>query len=181
MKLKGYSNYEIYPETGQVWSYTTNRFLKCSKQKGGYINVILCDDEKNKVRFSLHRLIWTVVNGEIPKGLQINHIDENKYNNSISNLSLVTPSENVNWGTGNERRRKAETNHPLKSKPVIASQNNIITMYYPSAKEAERNGYNNAHINNCCRGKRKSAYGYQWQYMDEYLADWWDKEMDKSA
>ena len=54
-------------------------------------------------------------------------------------------------------------------------------MWYPSGKEAERQGYNNSHINKCCQGKGyyKTHKGYEWEYQDNYLADWWEQEMDK--
>ncbi|MBE9142094.1 HNH endonuclease signature motif containing protein [Planktothrix mougeotii] len=45
--------------------------------------------------FLVHRVVWEAFNGEIPQGLQINHIDGNKANNSLSNLELVTPAENI--------------------------------------------------------------------------------------
>lgn len=41
----------------------------------------------------LHRFVWLCERGEIPKGCQIHHIDENKENNDISNLMLVTVSQ----------------------------------------------------------------------------------------
>lgn len=39
----------------------------------------------------------------IPKGLQINHKDENKENNCIENLELMTNKENCNYGSRNAR------------------------------------------------------------------------------
>ena len=44
---------------------------------------------------SLHRQVWIYHNGEIPKGLTIDHIDRNKDNNQIENLRLATYSENI--------------------------------------------------------------------------------------
>jgi len=41
-----------------------------------------------------HRLVWEAFNGKIPKGLEIDHIDHDKHNNKLSNLRLVTHSEN---------------------------------------------------------------------------------------
>lgn len=46
-------------------------------------------------KFSLvHRLIWEIVNGEIPNGMVINHIDTNGLNNKISNLELCSIADN---------------------------------------------------------------------------------------
>ncbi|MBT3582788.1 HNH endonuclease [Candidatus Woesearchaeota archaeon] len=40
-----------------------------------------------------HRFIWEQSNGEIPKGFQIHHINENKQDNRIENLQLLSNSE----------------------------------------------------------------------------------------
>lgn len=42
-----------------------------------------------------HRFTWECWNGEIPKHLEIDHIDSNKNNNSLSNLRLVDHKTNT--------------------------------------------------------------------------------------
>lgn len=42
-----------------------------------------------------HRLIWTYVNGPIPDGLQVDHINGVRSDNRIDNLRLVTNTENA--------------------------------------------------------------------------------------
>lgn len=49
-----------------------------------------------------HRLIWNMHRGDIPDGMQIDHIDGNRTNNAIENLRLATHAENKR----NERTRK---------------------------------------------------------------------------
>jgi hypothetical protein len=44
---------------------------------------------------SVHRIIWQMFNGEIPKNIQIDHIDGNPANNRIENLRLVTNQQNA--------------------------------------------------------------------------------------
>lgn len=45
------------------------------------------------LRKRLHVYIYEKYNGEIPKGMQVHHIDHNKDNNDISNLKLLTRKE----------------------------------------------------------------------------------------
>lgn len=179
MKLKGYSNYEIYPEEGKIWSYKRNRFLKIGKRRG-YNRIEIVDDNNNPHCWAVHRLIWTVVNGDIPTGMQVNHIDENKENNSIHNLSLMTAKENTNWGTRNERAGKNISKtlkgkyrydkHPRSKIIVQLTENNTIIHFWKCIKYASET-YNipQSNISQCLTGKYKQAGGYKWMYLENYL------------
>lgn len=61
---------------------------------------------------SLHRQVWEHHNGKIPKGLIIDHIDRNKDNNQITNLRLITISEN-NKNVSEEITQKRRLNMVL--------------------------------------------------------------------
>jgi len=51
-----------------------------------------------------HRYVWKQANGDIPKGMQIHHINGIKTDNKLSNLALVTSAQNHQksdrWGKG---------------------------------------------------------------------------------
>lgn len=49
----------------------------------------------NKKHFLVHRAVWEAFNGPIPEGLDIDHIDGNPHNNSLSNLQAITHRENI--------------------------------------------------------------------------------------
>ena len=53
--------------------------------------------------FMLQRVIYYYFKGDIPDDMKVNHIDENKFNNSIDNLNLLSHTDHCNWGTRNER------------------------------------------------------------------------------
>lgn len=43
---------------------------------------------------AVHRIIWTMFNGDIPKGIHVDHINGNAADNHIENLRLATNSQN---------------------------------------------------------------------------------------
>src|SRR5690606_10829231 len=65
-----------------------------------------------------HRLVWEAVNGPIPEGMEINHINGRKSDNRIENLEAVTRLQNMRHayaaglnraiGAGNGRAKLAE-------------------------------------------------------------------------
>ena len=72
----------------------------------------------------LHREVWKLYNGQIPKGYHVHHKDENTWNNDISNLELVeithiygitqkSKVEIMNCLHGEERILPKQANLPL--------------------------------------------------------------------
>lgn len=167
-QLPNFSDYIILPNEGLIWSKKRGRFVG-SKQPKGYYYATLTDDNGKQTHRRLHRVIWEAVNGSIPEGLQVNHIDENKSNNRIENLNLMTSKENNNWGTRNERIGKANVKaltNGVRSKPVGGYIGGELKITFPSTAEAGRNGFDHSHISKCCRGKKKSYRGYEWRFLE---------------
>jgi len=93
----GYSSYFATAD-GNVYSIRrgVRRVLKPLVNQNGYARVFLYDGKAaTRKRFNLHRLIYEAFNGPIECGLEINHKDGNKLNNSISNLEACTRIENM--------------------------------------------------------------------------------------
>lgn len=169
MKFRDYDKYEVL-EDGRIWSYNTNRFLKPSTNHRGYQQVCLVDKEGKRKWYLVHRVIYEAVSGEpIPECMQVNHIDECKTNNQKSNLNLLTPKQNINWGSGIERssksRKKSLTNNQKISKAVGAFKNDELIMTFPSTMECERQGFNSGNVAACCRGKLQHYKCYTWKYI----------------
>jgi len=51
------------------------------------------DNKNHSIFYQEYRKVWEDVNGKIPKGLVIHHIDGNIYNNNLNNLKLMTKQE----------------------------------------------------------------------------------------
>ena len=107
--------------------------------------------------------MWKTFKGEIPDGYEINHIDENTENNYLSNLSVVSHKDNINWATGNKRR--SETLKNRKGIKILQlTQEGIFINGFSSMMEAERKtGIHHGHISEVCNGKYKTAGGYIWK------------------
>lgn len=163
-QIPNFSDYVVIPNEGLIWSKKRKKFIG-NKNQNGYYQTVLTDDNGKETKGCLHRFIYKAVNGPIPESLQVNHLDENKSNNSIFNLNLLTPKENLNFGTRNKRAGKALTNHPGMSKPVGAFINGELKLTFPSINEAGKNGFNQGNVVSCCQGERKSHKGYEWKYI----------------
>lgn len=76
---------------GEEW-----RDCKDSPHRNGShrIFVIRKMGERKCRTFIVHRLVWEVFKGQIPKGYQIDHIDGNSSDSRLCNLRLATPSQN---------------------------------------------------------------------------------------
>ena len=103
--IKGYEGLYQISNYGRVYS-VKRKIVRKQKLVKGYLVVGL---NKNNVAktLSVHRLVaMHFINNEESKE-EVNHIDEVKTNNHVSNLMWCTPKENSNWGSRRERLSKA--------------------------------------------------------------------------
>jgi hypothetical protein len=86
----------------------------------------------DNVQFLGHRLAWVIYYGEDPGELQIDHIDRNPSNNSISNLRLASHSQNqrnINIYSGNISGVIGVYFHKIKKKWVSQIKINGENIY----------------------------------------------------
>lgn len=119
------------------------------------------NNEYKSIKFSgktylVHRLIYIGFKGTIPDELVINHIDEDKTNNRLDNLEVITRSQNTVHSIASSRLNKSVNQLSLTG-DFIAT--------FPSIKAAsEATGTCNAGISKVVRGNQKTSGGFIWRY-----------------
>lgn len=148
------------------------RKLKIKKSvadKYGYLRVPLYKNgvAKNK---QIHRLVAEAFIPN-PNGYdQVNHRDENKQNNVVSNLEWCDTYYNSNYGSRNNtisvKMKGKNINSPSLSKRVAqyTKDGTLITIYQSSMEAYRKTGCDSSSIIKCCKGKLKSTKGYVWHY-----------------
>ena len=156
--IENYPNYTI-SDKGEIVNTNTNKELKGYIRKDGYVIISLSKGGK-KYKCYLHRLVAETFIPNPDNLPQVNHKDEDKTNNCVSNLEWITPKDNCNYGTRNERQGLGH------SKPIeqYDLEGNFIKEW-DSAAQVERDlGFNHQNISKCCLGQQKTAYNYKWRY-----------------
>lgn len=156
----------------------------------GYLRIYLKIDGKSKA-YLLHRLVLSTFM-EIPlelkdeKHIDVNHIDENKENNCLSNLEWCSRHKNNTHGTrtkraienglktkrteewkrlhsgGNVHNARSIVGVHVKTGEVIAFESMTGVVDFFKIKLADRS------VSATIRGRQKTAYGYYWYYKEVY-------------
>ena len=111
-------------EDGSIYSMYKKGILKSSVDIDGYLRVDIHSKHKK-----IHRLVYEAWVGEIPKGLQVNHYDDNKLNNHYSNLYLGTQKRNIADCIRNQHRMGNYISYTLYDK------RNKLIITFPSVQE----------------------------------------------
>lgn len=163
--IDGYEGLYQVSNLGNVKSLNYNktgkeRILKPGTDKCGYRLVGLFKNGKLKF-FTIHRLVANSFLENPDHKPEVNHKDEDKTNNCVENLEWMTRKENNNYGTRTERVSRS-----LSKLVLQFTKNGEFIRKWQSTRQIERElGFSIGNISGCCKGKRKSAYGYIWTYV----------------
>ena len=142
---------------------------KCGRQRD-YNFVCLCKDSCRKQQY-IHSLVakaFPEICGEWFEDAEVNHKDENKDNNSATNLEVCTHLHNLTW---NDRHIKVGLKERGKISPyqkeVVQFKDGIELCRYPNPKIAGiAVGVNESTIRHNIYGKNKTVKGFTFQYAD---------------
>ena len=159
-KIDGYENYSVSSE-GRVRNDKTGRILKVTPDKGGYLQVCLSKNGKQKT-FNVHRLVAETFIPSPENKSCVDHINTIRDDNRVENLRWATHKENSNNPLTLEH--KSGEKHPMygrtgenspQAKRIILINTGEVFNFIKQAEEKYNVHWQN--ISACCRGKRKSA------------------------
>ena len=162
--IEGYENYQIsnYGRVKSLW-YNREKILKSEIIRGGYLRVCLCQDGKKTMKL-VHRLVAEAFL-ENPQNLpEVNHKDECKTNNQVSNLEWCDRKYNNNYGKKKQKIGEYTRKRCSKRVDQIDAVSGEVVRQWESTNEAGRNGYSQSHVSACARGLQKTYKGYIWKY-----------------
>ena len=154
---KDYEGHYQVSNFGRVKSIKFGKeiILKQSKdKKTGYLHVVLCKENILK-SYLVHRLVAEAFIDNPNNYKEVNHKDENKTNNVVTNLEWCDRKYNQNYGTRTEKCSKKVYQYTLDGKFVKE---------WKSTAECGRNGFKQSSVAACCRGERKTHKGFIWKY-----------------
>lgn len=159
----GYENlYEIssFGNVRRLYKNGTTKILKPRVNKYGYYQLFLSKDNVSKC-VTVHKLVAEAFISNPQNKQTVNHIDHDRLNNNVNNLSWATVKEqhDIIFSQNISNSLKNSEKHKRK---VLCVETGVV---YNSIKEAmEAVGY--VAIGECCRHKpkHKTAGGFHWQY-----------------
>lgn len=167
-KVKRFAYYNKVSSGGK--QYRKEKLLVPVKHRNGYFFYGLCKDGVGKHIFA-HRIVAEAFIPN-PNNLPfINHKDENKENNVVSNLEWCTSQYNNTYN--NIHKKRIEIRSRRHPKGVCVNSRNVyqytldgvFVKEYESTSEAARIcGYSQSMIARCARGERSKYKNYVWRY-----------------
>ena len=155
---KDKKDYEGHYQVSNFGRVTSIKFgkeiLLKQKIKGGYCSVNLSKNGIIKTYY-VHRLVAEAFIPNPNNYKEVNHKDECKTNNVVTNLEWCDRKYNQNYGTRTEKCSKKVYQYTLDGQFVKE---------WASTMECGRNGYIQQAISACCNGKQKDHKGFIWSY-----------------
>lgn len=171
--IEGFEGYYQVSNLGNVKSLNYKRsgkakLLSPKKHNKGYLQIQLNNGNANKT-FTIHRLVAQAFISNPDKLPCVNHKDEDKTNNRAENLEWCSSKYNAKYSASLHPNRKKITQ--IQKVVQYDKNGNIIKVWDNAHSIYLETKMSDWSIAECCRGNRKSAYGYIWHYANEDITE----------
>ena len=167
--------YDLYAsdENGNIIHILKKVPFKGSKTDKGYLNLSVRKYGSKQKSYRSHRFTWECFNGEIPNGKEIDHINNNKEDNRLCNLQLLTPKQNCKKSAKERDYSFVANNH--KNRKCVKATNkktNEVTYFKSMSAVQQHLGINTGIVKMVCEGlnycksglSKKDGHYYTFEY-----------------
>lgn len=184
--VKEYEADYLVSECGDVWSVRSNRLLVAKRERSGYRRITLSVDGRAKT-MAVHRIVAQAFIPNPENKPTVNHINEDKADNRVSNLEWATTREQNAHGTRTARamastdwaartakmdykeiarKHNYETMNAAQMRRVVQKDatGTVIAVFDSIGQAARSINVSTGHIWQCCNGQRKTCKGSVWCY-----------------
>lgn len=156
----------------RIWRYHGDKINKYALPDASELNIALRDHKKILVdQYSIQGKYITTFSSiaEAYKSLNLDNVKSHSHISECCNGKLSTAHGYI-WRYHGENIDTVKSDQRFKMCEVVDLEGNVLGKY-KSLKEAALSlnlDYKkcHSHIVSCCKGTRKSAYGYKWKYIE---------------
>ena len=162
---------ERYKDNHSKKQLVKEKIRKQIISKTGYYTCMLTKNGNLKL-FKVHRIVAEAFIPNPNNYPIINHIDGNKLNNNVDNLEWCSYSHNEKEAyklgliKNNTYGLKKYTDSLKKKIKQYDLKGNFLKEWNSVSEIKKELNYETTNICSCCKGKRKTAYGYKWKYAE---------------
>lgn len=143
------------------------KIMERKPNKDGYMKVGLSRNGKVKT-FQVHRLVATMFIPN-PENLPVvNHLDENPSNCNVDNLEWCSQQYNVQYSA----YKRTGDKHQFAKKVICLETEQVFNCIKEAGEWLSYEKWLSCGITStitlCCQGKRSTAGGLHWMYLDDY-------------
>lgn len=158
-----FSKYEVR-EDGTIYSHSRKRLLKPCVDRDGYHRVCLMTDDGKRKGMAVHRMVALTYLTDYSEELTVDHINNDKSDNSVSNLQMVTVAQNISKAHKDGIHRPSSIK---RSKPLYAFKDGIGA-WFPSINEAANSlGLDPRNMSQVLNGRCKHHRGYTFRFAKQ--------------
>lgn len=134
----------------------------------------------------VHQLVYEVFVERVPEGMEIDHINADPHDNRVENLRVVTKSGNMRNPI--TRKRNLVQLGSVRSKAVEMRQRKVRAVWIDDGRRvvaskdfntvtaaSEFTGVDRTSIAKVCTGRRRSAKGFKFYYVEGDVCDRYHK------
>ena len=154
-----FSNYAASKD-GDVINVKKNKIMSMFKNNCGYLYFGIYNKNLQKTKTNYqHRFVFEVFNGKIPSHLEIDHLNNDKTDNRVKNLQLLTRQQNI----------EKSKNKPIISTCIQTGEERRFKSIKTAGIELD---INYSYISKVCKKKykfltsKKDGFKYTFRYLE---------------